>query len=147
MSVRRRATPADLPALVRLDADLFGPDAWSQASWADELAHPTRHVELLSDETGDLLAYVVVRLVADVADLQRIAVAPSARRVGRARELLGAALVVARDRGCSRMLLEVAADNAPAIALYGAAGFEELHRRPGYYAAGRDALVLQLAKL
>lgn len=149
MSARRVATPADLPALVRLDADVFGVDAWSEVSWYQELAQmpDTRHVEVLTDHAGGLLGYVALMLVADVADISRIAVAPAARRVGRARELLDAALAVARERGCTRVLLEVAADNTAALGLYRAAGFEELHRRAGYYGAGRDALVLQRAQL
>ena len=149
MSGRRVATPADLPALVRLDTDAFGADAWSEVSWSQELAQvpDTRHVEVLTDDAGGLHAYIVLMVVADVADLSRIAVAPAARRAGRARELLDAALAVARERGCTRVLLEVAADNTAALALYRAAGFEKLHRRRGYYGAGRDALVLQRAQL
>lgn len=146
MSTRRAATAADLPALVALDAEVFGADAWSEPSWAGELAQvpATRQVEVLTDDAGVLLAYVVLMVVADVADLQRIAVAPSARRSGLARELLDAALAGARGRGCARVLLEVAADNGPANALYRAAGFEPLHRRGSYYGPGRDALVLEL---
>jgi len=148
VSGRRVATPADLPALVRLDTDAFGADAWSEASWSQELAQvpETRHVEVLTDDAGALLAYVDLMVVADVADISRIAVAPAARRAGRARELLDAALAVASERGCTRVLLEVAADNTAALALYRAAGFEKLHRRRGYYGAGRDALVLQRAQ-
>jgi len=38
----------------------------------------------------------------------------------------------------------VRASNAPALALYRAAGFVELDRRRGYYAAnGEDAVVMQ----
>lgn len=149
MSRLRVATAADLPALIDLDALVFGADAWSSASWAAELEQmpATRHVEVLSNGDGTLLAYVVLRAVGDVADLQRIAVAAPARRAGRARELLDAALSVARHRGCARVLLEVAADNVAAIALYRAAGFEPLHRRLNYYGSGRDALILQLAQL
>jgi ribosomal-protein-alanine N-acetyltransferase len=54
----------------------------------------------------------------------------------------------ADQAGADSMFLEVAVDNAPAIALYEAAGFAAVGRRPGYYdrgAAGRvDALILRL---
>jgi len=145
MSRRRPAAAEDLPALVSLDTETFGDDAWSAASWAAELAQvPTsRHVELVEGEDGEVLAYVVVMVVADVADLQRIAVHPSARRTGLGGDLLAAAIERAASRGCERMLLEVADANTAALALYHRAGFEALHRRPDYYGAGRDALVLQ----
>ena len=145
MSVRRQATAADLAALAALDAEVFGADAWSRASWADELAAATRHVELVADDAGAVLAYVVVMVVADVADLQRIGVAAGARRSGLARRLLEAAVIEAQRRGAQRLLLEVEAANSAAIALYEAAGFAPLHRRADYYGSGRDALVLQLS--
>jgi [ribosomal protein S18]-alanine N-acetyltransferase len=43
------------------------------------------------------------------------------------------------------MLLEVAAGNAPARALYAAAGFAEVGKRRRYYPDGSDALVLAAA--
>jgi ribosomal-protein-alanine N-acetyltransferase len=144
VSTRREATAADLPALVALDAEVFGADAWSEASWAEELAGATRHVEVVTDDAGAVLAYGVLMVVADVADLQRIAVAPGSRRSGLARGLLDAAVAEAQRRGARRLLLEVDVGNAAAAALYEAAGFVRLHRREGYYAAGGDALVLQL---
>jgi ribosomal-protein-alanine N-acetyltransferase len=145
--VRRAATAADLPALLRLDTAVFGDEAWSPALWAAELEQvpATREVEVLTDASGDLLAYVVVMVVADVSDLQRIGVAPASRRSGLGRELLAAAVDVARRRGCARMLLEVDVARTPAIELYRSTGFVPLHRREGYYGPGRDALVLQLS--
>lgn len=147
MSRRRVATAADLPALVALDAEAFGSDAWSEASWASELAQvpTTRHVEVLTDDSGELLAYVVLLMIADVAELLRIAAALDTRRSGHARVLLNAALEAARDRGCAEVLLEVASDNPAAVALYHSAGFTLLHRRTGYYGAGRDAVVMRLS--
>ncbi len=59
--------------------------------------------------------------------------------------LLAACLDEAAGRGAARMHLEVGARNAPAIALYEAAGFVTTGRRPGYYAGPRgreDALVM-----
>lgn len=146
MSRRRVATHADLPALVALDAEAFAADAWSEAAWAAELEQvpATRHVEVLTED-GDLLGYVVLMVMPDVADLQRLAVASAARRAGHARTLLRAALQVARERGCTSVLLEVASDNAAAVELYRSAGFRPLHRRKAYYGAGRDALVMQLS--
>ena len=53
------------------------------------------------------------------------------------------ALAVARARGAGAMFLEVAAGNAPALALYGREGFAEVGRRRRYYRhPTEDALVL-----
>jgi len=85
--------------------------------------------------------------VGDVADLHRLVVAPKQRRQG-----IGAALVVAgleavRYAGARSVLLEVAFDNDPAIALYQRLGFEQLAARDDYYGPGRHALILKLYDL
>jgi ribosomal-protein-alanine N-acetyltransferase len=91
---------------------------------------------------------VLVRLAADEAEILTLAVAPEARRRGRARALLKAAQAHAAAGGARRLVLEVAEDNAPARALYAAAGFGPVGRRRGYYdrAAGAAADALVLAK-
>mgnify|MGYP000524717825 CR=1 FL=1 len=76
----------------------------------------------------------------DPVDVQRVAVDPAHRRAGLGRGLFAAADPLLSGR---TVLLEVADDNAPALALYAALGFTEIARRPRYYADGRTALVLQ----
>ncbi len=46
--------------------------------------------------------------------------------------------------GRDRVLLEVRADNGPALAFYARAGFAEIDRRRRYYRDGTDAIVLEL---
>ncbi len=57
--------------------------------------------------------------------------------------MLAALRDIAGSRGCRRMLLEVAADNAGALEFYVAQGFADIHRRRGYYAGSVDGLVLE----
>ncbi|MCW2747578.1 MAG: ribosomal protein S18P -alanine acetyltransferase [Nocardioidaceae bacterium] len=139
----RLAVPGDAAAVRALEVDAFGGDAWSEAAVAEELASSTR-VSYVWVDDGELRGYAIVMVVDEIADLQRIAVAPSARRSGLGRRLLEEVVAVARRGGCERMLLEVRADNVAAIALYAACGFVEIHRRRGYYRDGVDAVVMQL---
>ena len=77
-----------------------------------------------------------------MADLERIGVRRDHQRAGLASALLDAAL---RDaRAGDRVLLEVRADNEPALAFYARAGFAEIDRRRRYYRDGTDAIVLEL---
>jgi [ribosomal protein S18]-alanine N-acetyltransferase len=143
----RRATAGDVEAVAGLERELFGADAWSTASVAEELTGPRRHAVVACDADGRVTGYAVTRTGDDVVDVQRVAVAPGHRRTGLARRLL-AEVSRARaepdgQRAASRMLLEVSADNAPALALYASAGFVEIARRRHYYRDGSDALVLQ----
>lgn len=138
----RPADDGDLAALVELEREAFGQGAWSAATLREELALPDRIV-VVDERDGVTTGYVDVGVVADVADLHRVVVGAAHRRHGVASGLVGSASTAAADRGATRMLLEVADDNAPALALYAAHGFEPIARRRGYYGPGRDALVLE----
>lgn len=140
----RPADDGDLAALVELEREAFGQGAWSAATLREELALPDRIV-LVDERDGVTTGYVDVGVVADVADLHRVVVGAAHRRHGVASGLVGSASTAAADRGATRMLLEVADDNAPALALYAAHGFDSIARRRGYYGPGRDALVLEAA--
>jgi ribosomal-protein-alanine N-acetyltransferase len=62
--------------------------------------------------------------------------------------LLQIAAQALRDCGAARMFLEVAVDNAPAIALYRRFGLSQAGRRPRYYltpAGPVDAIILTKA--
>ncbi|MDQ4008192.1 MAG: ribosomal protein S18-alanine N-acetyltransferase [Actinomycetota bacterium] len=134
----RRATDVDVDAVAALEVEVFGADAWSAASVAGELTGPGRQALVAVDDSGAVCGYVVVLLVGDVADLQRVAVAPALRRRGVASALLAGCHV-----GAARMLLEVRADNAGALAFYDRHGFAEIARRRRYYADGADAVVMK----
>ena len=139
----RPASWDDLPALLAVERECFGAAAWSEASLSKELAEvpETRHVVVLEDD-GAVTGYGVLLAVGETADIQRVAVAPAHRRCGGGRRILQALLAEAARRGCARVLLEVAADNAAARALYEAAGFTVIADRRDYYGVGRHAVVM-----
>lgn len=139
----RAALPGDLPALMRIERESFGDDAWSESLVASELAGVprTRFVAVAESDDG-VEGYASLLAVADSSDVQRIAVRPDARRCGLGGALLSRLLDQSRARGCARTLLEVRADNAEALALYGRFGFAEIDRRAGYYGGDVDALVM-----
>jgi ribosomal protein S18 acetylase RimI-like enzyme len=82
-----------------------------------------------------LRAILVLSLLAggatrpDEAHLDELVVADWARRRGVGRALLDACVREGRRAGRRRLTLWVTTDNAPALALYAAAGFEETRRR------------------
>lgn len=136
---RRDAGPSDVEAVAELEEVLFGVDAWSSGTVAEELTGPDRVALVAQDDSGAVVGYVVVRRAGDVEDLQRLGVHPDHRRRGVARALLAGA----RERAVtSRLLLEVAADNDAALAFYAVEGFERIDRRRRYYRAGQDAVVM-----
>ena len=93
---------------------------------------------------GAVVGHAVTSLAGDIAELQRIAVTPAARRTGVASGLLEACVELAgADGEADRMLLEVREDNAGALAFYAARGFVEVDRRPRYYRDGATAVVMR----
>jgi len=97
----------------------------------------------VADDGDDVVGHAVVSVVADISELQRIAVDAAHRRAGLATSLLDEAVGLARDEGADRLLLEVREDNAGAIAFYVARGFVEIDRRPRYYGDGGTAVVMR----
>lgn len=136
----RGATEGDVATIATIESECFGAAAWSDDLVREQLGAEHRIV-LLHDD----VAYGVVSVLGDAADLDRIAVLPFARRRGIAGELLEQLVEAAGGHGAERMLLEVATDNDAAIGLYEAYGFTTISTRKGYYPGGVDALVLELA--
>jgi len=101
---------------------------WDAAAFASLLAQPG--VVALGEEDG----FILIRSVLDEAEILTLAVRPEARRRGYGRSLVEASARHARAVGADRLYLEVAEDNAAALALYQATGFTVTGRRPGYYA-------------
>jgi ribosomal-protein-alanine N-acetyltransferase len=85
--------------------------------------------------------FALGRVVADEAELLTIAVEPALRRQGIGAALVAAVEATSRLRRARRIYLEVAEDNAGALALYRRSGFVETGRRRGYYRPA-DALIL-----
>jgi [ribosomal protein S18]-alanine N-acetyltransferase len=135
----RVARESDLDELALLDAACFT-NAWARQAWLDELGYGG---VLVSGRP--LLALACAAVLADICELRRIAVHPSVRRTGMARDLLRAVIDHARQSGCARIELEVAASNEPALALYRAHGFEQVGLRRAYYREPLDdALLMNL---
>ena len=126
-------------ALADLHAEAFD-TPWSAAAFADLLGQAGVVPE------GDDDGFILIRTVADEAEILTLAVRPSARRKGLGARLVLAAMGRAARDGATRMFLEVAEDNAAARALYGSLGFEAAGRRPRYYPRAEgpavDALIL-----
>ena len=131
----------DPAALAAIHAEAFDA-AWDAASLTALLASPG----VFAVEEAD--GFILIRVVADEAEILTLAVRPEARRSGLGARLVEAAMVRAAALGAERMFLEVAEDNVAARALYTRAGFVEAGRRRGYYArtdgSREDALVLSL---
>ena len=136
MATIRRATAADLPALVPLfDAyrRFYGQpgDPARAGAFLCERLERGESVVLLAERDGAAVGFTqLYPLFSSVRTarlwvLNDLFVAEAARRGGVARALLDAAAAFARADGACGLMLETTRDNAPARALYRAAGWHE----------------------
>lgn len=141
----RPLVPADVPAVVAIERELFEASAWSEVMIREELAGFGRYYVGTDDDAG-LAGYAGSWFDGDVAQVMTIGVAWRAQGRGLGRALLHALLDRARADGAAAVLLEVRVDNEPALGLYRSEGFEILARRPRYYQPEDvDAWTMRLA--
>jgi ribosomal-protein-alanine N-acetyltransferase len=137
-----RVGPEDARRLADLHAQAFD-RPWSEAEIADLL----RGAGVIAFAAAG--GFILVRTVGGEAEVLTLAVAPASRRRGLGRALVDGAVAGAGASGAEAIFLEVAADNAAALALYNAAGFERVGLRRGYYprveGLAVDALTLRRA--
>ena len=142
--------PADVPAVAALSRAVFDMP-WSETHFAHEVAaNDSRGWVAVAADTrgsGQVVGVVVLWVLPPEAEIATLAVHPAWQRQGIGRALLEHALAWACTRADARVvLLEVRADNRPALHLYRALGFVEVGRRRGYYITrhGRvDALIMR----
>ena len=135
------AVAAQAEALGAIHAAAFATgEVWHAADFSQLLAMPGTSGFI--DPRGGL---VLMRVAADEAEILTIGVVPALRRTGAGRSLLRAAVNRVAEQGASSVFLEVAEINAPARAFYASTGFDEVGRRPRYYADGGDALVMRIS--
>jgi ribosomal-protein-alanine N-acetyltransferase len=133
-----------IEAVLPIEDDLFGAERWTAGMFWNELANGHHYLVAL-DDADTVAGYAGLAVAAPgEAWVQNIAVRRDAQRAGIGRALLEALLAYAAGRDARSVLLEVAADNAPAQKLYAAYGFEPVGVRRGYYQpSNTDALVMR----
>ncbi len=132
---------AHAAAVAALEDEVMGGDAWNERLVSEELGHRDRSWWAAFD--GDALVGYAGGLVVD-GDLQvlKVAVDPSMRRRGVARELLARVADDARSLGAKTCSLEVRVSNEGAQRFYHALGLADVGTRPRYYSDREDALIM-----
>lgn len=103
------------------------PRPWRADEFTTLLAAPG--VFLLSHAHG----FALGRIAGPEAELLTIAVHPNAQNAGHGRRLIDGFIAESAARGAEDVFLEVAENNANAIALYTRAGFIKIAERANYF--------------
>lgn len=140
----RAAQLTDLDALVALENISFETDRLSRRSFRHWLT--TTHCALLvAEHQQQLCGYILIiyHPGTRLARVYSLAVLPQKRGMGIAKALMLAGEQAAQDDGRFYLRLEVSVDNAPAIGLYQALGFQKFGFYRDYYEDHKDALRYQ----
>lgn len=147
----RTATPDDIASVLTLDRATELLPHWAQADYTAALTQTDRGVHrclLVAHSSRALVGFAVgMTAIAGeyvIAELESVAVAESARRMGIASALCTEVIAWARSRGAKHIDLEVRSQNAGAIRLYEELGFASIGLRPSYYKQPEDdALIMR----
>jgi [ribosomal protein S18]-alanine N-acetyltransferase len=139
----------DVEALFALDQACFRQGiAYSKAELTYFLFHP-RSISVVAENDGGIVGFAIVECLLEkgrsVGHVVTIDVAPAKRRQGVGRLLMESLLDFCIKSRAVLLRLEVAVDNASAIAFYGKQGFVEMGRIRGFYLGRLDALQMELA--
>lgn len=107
-------------------------EAWGETAFADLLVLAST-LALMIEGQGGLAGLLLIQKTPDDAEILTLAVDPAARCQGHARTMIAAGAQILGQSGRDRFILDVAADNRGAIALYRTLGFTEDTRRRNYY--------------
>ncbi len=138
----RRATPADAAAIAAAEAEIF-PDAWGERAICDTISTEGAMCYVALRD-GQLVAYIIGRVIAPEGEIYRIATLPEYRGRGIAYRLLDYAYKTELGHGLETLFLEVRTKNAPARALYRSYGFKEAGVRKNYYKNPDDDAIIML---
>ena len=135
-----------IQSVANIEAIIQPQDTWSYQTIMDLLAQDS--IDLFVVYKKDkVVGYCLYQVVFEQAEILRIGTHPDYQRQGVASQLFTVLNKQLQACKVETLLLEVRADNDPAIALYEQHGFTVIHRRSGYYQQPRqpaiDALIMQ----
>jgi [ribosomal protein S18]-alanine N-acetyltransferase len=135
------------PEIAEIHARCFE-HPWSAGVFADLAVKPHHRLYVLEDN-GRVVSFIVLAVVVGEGEILTLATDPDVQGRGFARRLLESVIAELRVEGQESLFLEVAIDNAAALALYSACGFERAGLRKAYYSRNSgppvDGYILRLA--
>jgi len=140
-----------LQAVANIETLVQPEDPWTEKILAEMLIQDSMHILIVykpEEKAGyKIVGYCLYQVVFEQAEILRIGTHPDYQRQGIASQLFATLNNELINNKVESLLLEVRADNAPALALYEQQGFVVIHKRRGYYQLPHqpsvDALIMQ----
>ncbi len=138
---------ATVEAVAAIEAVIQRQEPWSNQTLNELLEQDSIQLMIMNNRANDkIVGYCLYQVLFEQAEILRIGTHPNYQRQGIASKIFAKLNEVLQVQQVEALLLEVRADNIPAIALYEQQGFMLIHRRKGYYNLGLqsaiDALIM-----
>ena len=141
-----------LQAVANIEVLVQPHDAWTEQTLAEMLAQDSMHMLIVykqedKADNNKVIGYCLYQVIFEQAEILRIGTHPDYQRQSIASQLFATLNNELINNKVESLLLEVRADNAPALALYEQQAFAVIHTRKNYYQLPHqpsvDALILQ----
>ena len=141
-----------LQAVADIEAIIQPQDAWGFQTLVESLKQDSMHMLIVYEQKDNSInntvtGYCLYQVIFEQAEILRIGTHPDYQRQGIASQIFARLNTELRKHQVESLLLEVRADNTPAIALYEQQEFALIHKRKGYYQTPHqpaiDALIMQ----
>ncbi|WP_426242240.1 ribosomal protein S18-alanine N-acetyltransferase [Psychrobacter sp. TWP2-1-2] len=141
-----------LQAVADIEAIVQPQDAWGFQTLVESLKQDSMHLLIVYEQKNNSInntvtGYCLYQVIFEQAEILRIGTHPDYQRQGIASQIFARLNTELRRDQVESLLLEVRADNTPAIALYEQQEFALIHKRKGYYQTPHqpaiDALIMQ----
>ena len=141
-----------LQAVADIEAIVQPQDAWGFQTLVESLKQDSMHLLIVYEQKNNSInntvtGYCLYQVIFEQAEILRIGTHPDYQRQGIASQIFARLNTELRKHQVESLLLEVRADNTPAIALYEQQELALIHKRKGYYQTPHqpaiDALIMQ----
>ena len=136
-----------LQAVADIEAIVQPQDAWGYQTLVESLKQDSIALMLVMNSAKEVVGYCLYQVIFEQAEILRIGTHPNYQRQGIASQVFAKLNLELMGNQVENLLLEVRADNTPALALYEQQGFIVIHRRKGYYQQPNqpavDAIIMQ----
>lgn len=135
----RELKKSDVDLVLELYQSDFA-DGWSKEQLKS--AFNTGRFIALGAFYDKLIGVITLSVSFEDADVEGVVVKREFRKNGVATKLFDLAEKTVKEKGVSRLLLEVREGNIPAVSFYQKQGFNKISIRKNYYSDGENALVM-----
>jgi ribosomal-protein-alanine N-acetyltransferase len=105
----------------------------------EDIKHDYVHIYVY-EENNKVLGFIQIEEHFEITDIINIAVDKDYQGKGIGKELIQ---YIIDNTKSEKIMLEVKANNDPAISLYTNMGFKQIHIRPKYYEGNIDAIIME----